>query len=216
MLCYKNGSLAREKVRDEHANEDWVRFNELVATTPPGNEGYWGLYFPLPEIIPSNVIGDFYFKSEEGLVAPVPVETLPGSAHPRAILESQLLSIRARVAAILQQEAPRLRRLVLTGGASTNPTIRQLTADLFGIPTYVAEDTSEAAAVGGALLARYTWWRSNSGSGGVTFEEIRAGDAEKMKLIAMPNEEITKVYDGLVGAYTICEDYVVRACEKAG
>jgi len=215
MLCYKNGSLAREKVRDEHANEDWARFNELVATTPPGNKGYWGLYFPLPEIIPSNVVGDFYFKSEEGLTAPVHVEMLPGSAHPRAILESQLLSIRARVAAILQQDAPRLRRLVLTGGASTNATIRQLAADLFGIPTYVAEDTSEAAAIGGALLARYTWWRSNSGPG-VTFEEMRAGDAEKMKLIAMPNEEITKVYDGLVGAYTICEDYVVRACEKAG
>jgi len=65
------------------------------------------------------------------------VETLPDAAHPRAILESQLLSIRARMAAILQQDAPRLRRLVLTGGAHTKPTICQLSPDLFGIPAYV-------------------------------------------------------------------------------
>jgi len=215
MLCYKNGSLAREKVRNEYANGDWTRFNELVAATPPGNKGYWGLYFPLPEIIPPNVVGQFHFKSEDAQTPPIPVETLPDAAHPRAILESQLLSIRARVAAILQQDAPRLRRLVLTGGASINPTIRQLSADLFGIPTYVAEDTSEAAATGGALLARYAWWRSN-GSPGVSFEEMRAGDTERMKLVAEPDVEITKVYDGLVESYTPCEDFVVKACEKVG
>lgn len=212
MLCYKNGSLAREKVRNEYANGDWARFNELVAATPAGSKGYWGLYFPLPEIIPPNVVGNFYFKSQDGVTAPAPVETLPGVVHPRAILESQLLSIRARVAAILSQDAPRLRRLVLTGGASRNPTIRQLSADLFGIPAYVAEHTSEAAATGGALLARYVWWRSNNGS--VSFEETRAGDAEGMKLVAEPDEEITGVYDGLVEAYTLCEDFVVKACEK--
>ena len=50
MLCYKNGSLAREKVRNEYADGDWTRVNELVAAIPPGNKGYWGLYFPLPEI----------------------------------------------------------------------------------------------------------------------------------------------------------------------
>ena len=213
MLCYKNGSLARERVRNEYANGDWTRFNELVAATPPGNNGYWGLYFPLPEIIPPNVVGQFHFRSEDSQIPPIPAETLPDAAHPRAILESQLLSIRARVAAIMQQDAPRLRRLVLTGGASTNPTILQLSADLFGIPTYVAEDTSEAAATGGALLARYAWWRSN-GSPGMSFEEMRAGDTERMKFVAGPDAEITKVYDGLVESYTLCEDFVVKACEK--
>ncbi len=215
MLCYKNGSLAREKARDDYANGDWTRFNELVAANPPGNKGYWGLYFPLPEIIPPNVVGSFYFKSEDAHTPPTPVETLPDTVHPRAILESQLLSIRARVAAILQQDAPRLRRLVLTGGASTNPTIRQLSANLFGIPTYVAEDTSEAAATGGTLLARYAWWRCH-GRPGMSFEEMRAGDTERMKLVAEPDEEITKIYDGLVESYTLCEDFVVKTCEKVG
>ena len=116
------------------------------------------------------------------------------------------------MAAILQQDAPRLRRLVLTGGASTNPTIRQLSAELFGIPTYIAEDTTESAATGGALLARYAWWRSN-GRPGVSFEEMRAGDTERMMFVAGPDAEITKVYDGLVESYTLCEDFVVKACE---
>jgi hypothetical protein len=33
-------------------------------------------------------------------------------------------------------------------------------------------------------------------------------------LVADPDEEITKVYDGLVEAYTLCENFVVKACEK--
>ena len=212
MLCYKNGALAREKVRNEHAGGDWARFNELVTTTPPANNGLWGLYFPLPEIIPPNVVGNFYFETQDCTGSPTPISALPETAHPRAILESQLLSIRARVTAILQQDAPRLRRLVLTGGASTNPTIRQLSADLFGIPTYVAEDTSEATATGGALLARNAWWKSKDGTGD-SFEQMRAvGDAERMKLVAEPDENITKVYDGLVETYSLCEKFVVSAC----
>ncbi|KAH9042979.1 xylulose kinase-like protein [Lactarius hengduanensis] len=182
MLCYKNGALAREKVRNEHAGGDWARFNDLVTTAPPGNNGFWGLYFPLPEIIPPNVVGNFYF------------ETLEGAAN-------------------TYSNAPRLRRLVLTGGASTNPTIRQLSADLFGIPAYVAEDTSEAAATGGALLARYAWWKSKDGTRD-SFEKMRAGDAERMKLVAEPDEKITRVYDGLVKTYSLCENFVVDACNR--
>ncbi|KAH9072308.1 actin-like ATPase domain-containing protein [Lactarius deliciosus] len=213
MLCYKNGALAREKVRNEHAGGDWARFNDLVTTTPPGNNGFWGLYFPLPEIIPPNVAGNFYFDTQDGTEIPTQVGALPTTAHPRAILESQLLSIRARVTAILHQDAPRLRRLVLTGGASTNPTIRQLSADLFGIPAYVAEDTSEAAATGGALLARYAWWKGKDGTRD-SFEKMRAGDAERMELVAEPDEKITRVYDGFVKTYSLCENFVVDACNR--
>jgi xylulokinase len=216
MLCNKNGALAREKVRNEHAGGDWARFNELVTAAPPGNNGFWGLYFPLPEIMPPNVVGNFYFDTQDGTATPTQVGALPATAHPRAILESQLLSIRAHVAAIfLHQDAPRLGRLVLTGGASTNPTIRQLSADLFGIPAYVAEDTSEAAATGGALLARYAWWKSKGGTHD-SFEKMRVGDAERMKLVAEPDEKIAKVYDGLVETYSLCEKFVVNACSTVG
>ncbi|KAI0063974.1 actin-like ATPase domain-containing protein [Artomyces pyxidatus] len=207
MLCYKNGALGREHVRDRYANKDWAKFNELVEQTPPGNNGLFGLYFPRTEIIPPNVKGEYFFTVKDN--AAVPAEDLPASAHPRAILESQFLSIRSRLAAILPANAPHLHRLVLTGGSSANQTIRQLAADLFGMDAYVAEDTKEAAGTGGAVLAKFAWWRSRNGGSG-TFEEMLAGQVERMKKVATPNEAITSVYDGLIGPYRLCEEYVVK------
>ena len=48
MLCYKNGALAREQVRDQYADGHWPGSNELVEQRPVGNGGYMGFYFPLP------------------------------------------------------------------------------------------------------------------------------------------------------------------------
>ncbi|KAI0046224.1 actin-like ATPase domain-containing protein [Auriscalpium vulgare] len=210
MLCYKNGALAREHVRDRYADKDWAKFNELVEQTPPGNNGRWGLYFTRTEIIPPHVKGEFHFTVEDGIAQPLAADAFPESAHPRAILEAQFLSIRSRLAAILPAHAPPLHRLVLTGGSSANPVIRQLAADLFGMPAYVAEETKEAAGTGGALLAKFAWWRTRAGGG--TFEEMRAADVERMKLVASPNKEVTEVYHGLVEPYRVCEEEVVKIC----
>lgn len=206
MLCYKNGALAREQVRSTYTEGHWHIFNEKVETTPPGNNGYLGFYFPLIEIIPPNVHGSFFFKDGK------PVETIPDEAHPRAILESQFLSIKSRIAAILPPDSPLLHRLILTGGSSQNHTFRQLAADVFGLPTYVAE-TKEAAGHGGALLALYAWWKKKNGGVG-TFEELKDRLVEKMQLVARPRMEITSIYDGLVESYRIAEDQVVRLCSQ--
>lgn len=131
MLCYKNGALARENVRDRFAKGDWDVFNELVEATPPGNGGYLGVYFPDPEIIPPNIVGEYFFKFSVGQATgpiSIPIQDVPENIHPRAILESQFLSIRSRLKAILPDSAPPLQRLILTGGSSTNQTIRQLAA----------------------------------------------------------------------------------------
>jgi xylulokinase len=130
MLCYKNGALAREQVRDRCAKGDWHTFNEMVEQSPPGCRGRMGFFFPLPEIIPQNVVGNYFFETT-GLMAtgtPLPVDDIPGSLHPRAILESQLLSIRSRVERLLPKDSPHLRRLVLSGGGSANQVIRQVAA----------------------------------------------------------------------------------------
>lgn len=209
MLCYKNGALAREHVRDRDANRDWQRYNQLVESTPAGNNGHLGFYFPLPEIIPPNVLGEFLFTTKDG--HPTRVDSIPSGAHPRAILESQFLSIKSRIAAILPPNSPPLQRLIVTGGSSANQTIRQLAADLFGIPVYVAE-SKEAAGTGGAILAKFAWWKQQHGSG--TFEEMSYGDVERMRLVAEPKGEVTQVYDRLVEAYRACEDAVVDLCRK--
>lgn len=207
MLCYKNGALAREQIRDCYAAGDWDRFNQLVEVSPPGNNGYMGLYFPLPEIIPPNVIGDFFFSfgcTGHPRKATL-VDTIPVSAHPRAILESQLLSIRSRIAAILPENAQPLQRLVITGGSSTNQTILQLAADLFGMRVYVTTElgSKEASCTGGAILAKYAWCRQmNVGP----FGEM---GPNRLKCVAEPTE-VSKVYDRLLEVYRDCEEEVVR------
>nr|GAT60769.1 predicted protein [Mycena chlorophos] len=207
MLCYKNGALTREQIRDRFCEGSWDRFNADVESTPAGNNGYMGLYFPLPEIIPPNVVGDFFYKVEDNAQI-TPVENIPNDAHPRAILESQFLSIRSRIAAILPPHAPHLHRLVVAGGSSSNDTIRQLAADLFDMKVYVS-GTKQAAGMGGALLAKYAWWRAAQGDTG-TFEEMTGGEVGELKCVAEPRPEVTKVYDELVGVYQLCEEEAVK------
>ena len=217
MLCYKNGALAREQVRKEYAEGHWHIFNEHVESGKAGNEGYMGLYFPLPEIIPPNVQGTFLFKDG----SPVPSSSFPPNAHPRAILESQFLSIKSRIAAIMPSHThvkthtshTKLHRLVLTGGSSQNPTFRQLAADLFGLPTFVAE-TKEAAGCGGALLALYAWWKAKPENNKKSFEELKEGlvVSEGIRKVADPDLGVSAIYNEIVEAYRQCEEQVVDLC----
>ncbi|KAI0858938.1 xylulose kinase-like protein [Xylaria cubensis] len=81
MLCYKNGGLAREKVRDalpKPADDDdddekdpWANFNKAVLSTPPldtckdGDDlAKLGLYFPLPEIVPNVQAGTWRYTCD--------------------------------------------------------------------------------------------------------------------------------------------------------
>ncbi|KAG2011784.1 D-xylulose kinase [Coprinopsis cinerea AmutBmut pab1-1] len=206
MLCYKNGALARENIRNKYAKADWAEFNKLVESTAPGCSGHMALYFPLPEIIPPGVQGEHCFSISESKAVKT-VENIPDQAHCRAILESQFLSIRSRIAAMLPPDAPHLRRLVISGGSSANPVIRQIAADIFGMDVYVSS-TKEAAAMGGALLAKYSWWRAQKNSG--TFEDMTGGEPAGTTRVATVRGEVSKIYDGLVDVYTRCEEEVVR------
>lgn len=203
MLCYKNGALAREYVRDHHATKHWHTFNELVQSTPPGNDGYIGFYFPLYEIIPSNVVGDYFFHNGK------PVESFPDQKyHPRAILESQLLSIKSRVLSILPHDTHPLRRLLLTGGGSVNEVICQMAADVLNLDAYIAE-SKEGGSVGGALLALFAWWKQQGNAGGL--EELRAElKMEGFKLVAKPDQDRADIYEDMVGLYRKCEHRVVE------
>jgi xylulokinase len=51
LICYKNGSLAREKIKDKF-NLDWEEFSRVLQKTPPGNTGKIILPYFLPEIVP--------------------------------------------------------------------------------------------------------------------------------------------------------------------
>jgi xylulokinase len=42
LLCFKNGSLTRERIRDSCAESSWDIFNQLLDSTPRGNFGNMG------------------------------------------------------------------------------------------------------------------------------------------------------------------------------
>jgi xylulokinase len=211
MLCHRNGALAREQVRDCNAAGNWDRFNQLVVDSPPGNDGYIWLYFPLPEIIPPNMHGEYSFlyhdidKPHEAVLA----ESIPSIAKPRAILESQFLLVRSHIARIVPANSRPFRRLVLTGGSATNQAIQQVAADVFGMPVHVTigSESKDAACIGGAILAKYSWSRHIKGAVG-NFEEMDHGDINRLMCVAEPKEEASGLYDKLVEVFRSCEEQI--------
>lgn len=81
--------------------------------------------------------------------------------------------------------------------------------DVFGMDVYVSA-TKEAAGLGGALLAKYAWWKQSNA--GKSFEDMGAdgsNGAIALKCVAKPRLEIREVYDSLVSVYDTLEERVV-------
>ncbi|TKA37460.1 putative D-xylulose kinase A, partial [Friedmanniomyces simplex] len=156
MLCYKNGGLAREQIRDQlpgaaAASRSWDRFNEVALATPllsqknPSDPMRLGLYFPRPEIVPNLHAGQwrYTYHPSTGALTPQPASFLPDDA--RTILESQFLSLRLRSSKLVKSEThpsnttsatkplpPQPRRVYLVGGGSANPAIARLCGEVLG------------------------------------------------------------------------------------
>lgn len=66
--------------------------------------------------------------------------------------------------------------------------------------------TKEAAGLGGALLAKYAWWKQSNAD--KSFEDMEATPIG-LECVATPRQEIRRVYDSLVGVYDTFEARVV-------
>ena len=130
-LCYKNGGLAREQVRnsllspnaesDGPTTDPWRTFNDIALATPPmdrqeeNSRLAIGLYFPRPEIVPNVSAGIHRFNYDPKHKRLYPFVSFERTPFPidnnqsitylpvdaRLILESQLLSLRLRSQSIL-------------------------------------------------------------------------------------------------------------------
>ncbi|HUC86288.1 MAG TPA: FGGY-family carbohydrate kinase, partial [Candidatus Acidoferrales bacterium] len=139
LICFKNGSLAREKIRELYKISDWKAFGALVAQRPPGNHG--GIMLPWfePEIVPRvHRPGVRRFKLEEKDAA----------ANCRAIFEGQMLSMRLHSQWMLVAPA----RILVTGGASNDRALLQVLADVMNCRVERIE-VAKSAALGAALQA---------------------------------------------------------------
>ncbi|KAI1316734.1 hypothetical protein EDD11_009550 [Mortierella claussenii] len=218
LYCAKNGSLAREKVRDQYANGDWDQFNHYLLEgrtgkdhehTPDDDEqgSRVGFYFFDREIWPP-VQGVYRFENGRS------IEEFRAKdkqrANIRAICESQFLAMRARSsqlhASLSETSAslspPGISRILATGGASSNTAILQLLSNIFGVPVVSTSANQEkqkgaGSAAWGAARKAYLYGRPSSSSRG-TDDDHGHGNRTGDKVTIEPNLDETKKYVELI------------------
>lgn len=196
MLCYKNGGLAREHIRDAinkasgtESSKSWDQFNETALTTPALGQKTssdalrLGLYFPRPEIVPNVKEGTWRFLVKDNTLSPIAPEGAQGKtedgswpipqADARAILESQFLSLRLRSQSLVTPQGAlpaQPRRVYLVGGGAVNPAIAELAGQVLGGSdgVYKLEIGGNACALGAAYKASWGVQRK----GGEAFEDF--------------------------------------------
>ena len=202
MLCYKNGGLAREKVRDKlngsADDKSWDKFNEIATKSSPLNQKddkdamKIGLFFPLPEIVPNVPAGThrfLYDASSDDLKPAGDKWPNADETDARAIVESQFLSLRLRsqnlVSAQKSSSGTELpaqpRRIYLVGGGSQNEAIATICADVLGSAegVYRLDIGGNACALGAAYKAVWGCERKK----GETFEELIGDRWDESKFV---------------------------------
>ena len=141
LICFLNGSLAREAVRREYGL-DWDAFTRALRQTEPGNGG--GLMLPYfdPEIVPR--------VARAGVVRHK-LDAADAAANVRAVIEAQALSSKIHC----RWMGVDISSLYVTGGASANIEILKVFANMHACPVHRFE-TANSAALGAALRAHYS------------------------------------------------------------
>ena len=193
LVCFKNGSLARERIRDEHGL-DWDGFSLALRDTPAGNGGAMMLPWFEPEITPSVLNpGARLYGLDPG----------DARANVRAVIEAQMMAMSIHSGWM----GSRVERIRATGGASANREILQVMADVFDAE--VVASTSKGAAVNtaclGAALRAFHAERLSSGNE-LPWEEIVAGFTDTgTQVHVSPVPAHVAAYRDLKGVYAARE-----------
>ena len=139
LICFKNGSLAREAIKEKYGLS-WESFEkDALSQTPAGNNGAMMLPFYEPEITPVIDTEGPVFSSEHHYSSDEAV---------RAVLESQFLNMRTHSDWLGVSPS----RIFITGGASENDGIAQVIANIFGVPVDRL-DVPGSATIGAGMRA---------------------------------------------------------------
>jgi xylulokinase len=190
LICFKNGSLAREKIREFYKIPDWKTFGGLVAQTPPGNSG--GILLPWieAEIVPRvNRPGIHRFDLDEKNAA----------ANCRAIFEAQMMSMRLH--SRWMNVSPE--KVYATGGASNDLALLQVMANVMNCRVLRIE-ISKSAALGAALMAAHGWLAATGKE--PKWEKLTAGFSRPVPNSEIrPDKKAAKIYGQLIEKYAACE-----------
>ncbi|KAJ1348776.1 hypothetical protein KIN20_004168 [Parelaphostrongylus tenuis] len=190
LVCFKNGSLTRERVRKQLGCQ-WNEFATLLAKTPPGNNGSIGFYFDDDEIAPRAGKGDFRYQKDSSYRE---VKEFAPEVEARALLEGQSLLKLMYARAMGCQTGKG--RLFLTGGASTNPDLQRILSDVFSMDVYTL-NVPDSAALGGAMLARYAYYSPPTSYSDyyntTNFEKVAQPDTTKSQIYENMLAEVSKL-----------------------
>jgi xylulokinase len=193
LVCFKNGSLARETVRNWYGLS-WDDFSRILLETAPGNHGKIMLPYFLPEITPLVLepgIRRFGSLTEEDVQGNV-----------RAVAEAQAMSIYLHSG----WTGPRPKCILVTAGGSENLGMLTVISQVFGAEVRSFE-VKESAALGAAVRAAHGFLHTPGRSVGWSdiFDSVVKPDAKE---VIRPNPEAVRVYqapNGLLSLYKTCE-----------
>lgn len=194
LICFKNGSLAREKVKNKF-ELTWNEFSELLTKTPPGNHGKIMLPYFFTEIVPLVLEPKVYRFGLD-------MDDVEGNV--RAIIEAQFLSMRLHSSWI--GEKPN--EIYATGGASANKEILQVAANIFNTPIRKFEIT-DSAGLGAALRAMKFYFDSIGNKkrwNEIGFKLIQNQYSE----IIEPENTYTQLYNDMLMLYKKCEEFILK------
>ncbi len=195
LVCFKNGSLARERVRDE-LGLDWAGFSRAIRETPPALGGR-GLVLPWydPEITPRVLVPGVRRRGIE-----------PGDpAMCRAVVEAQMMAMRLHTRWMEVRPAC----IYATGGASANTEILHIMADVHACPVHRFETTASAA-LGAALRAFHAAERAAGRP--VDWPDVVRGFAEPVAGSRVdPQPEAVAAYNAMEPVYAAFEQEALRS-----
>ena len=185
LLVYKNGSLAREQIRDKY-KLNWTTFTEALIKTKAGNNGGMMLPYFYPEIIP---------VVTEPKVIRKNIDESDAFANVRAIIEAQMLSSRVHSDWMNVD----IDTIYATGGASKDKEICKVMANVHKADVYNFDSTNSAS-LGSAIRALHAYYKKEKRQ--LSWAEATTGFVhvdEKNKV--SPNIEDMKVYDEMAIKY---------------
>jgi xylulokinase len=199
LTCFKNGSLARERVRDAYGLS-WNGFSEALARTPAGNYGRILLPWFEPEITPT--------VTQPGARRhQLDADDVAGNV--RGVVEGQALAM-ARHSAWMGVD---VREIVATGGASVNSQIVQVISDVFGADVF-RSSVPNSAALGAALRAFHGDAHARGES--MSWEEVVSGLADPIQATRIsPDRERHAVYEAMMPVFASFEAQALLAADGA-
>lgn len=198
LICYKNGSLARERIKDKF-NLNWDNFSEILNKSQPGNNGKVMLPYFFPEIVPQVLKPYVYrFGFDE--------HDIEGNV--RGIIEAQFLSMRLHSEWI--GEKPE--EIYATGSASSNKDILQVLANIFNTKVRMFEMV-DSAALGAAFRAAKSYYNSENKM--ISWNEIINKFMHIHKsIVVKPDKKYKELYDDMLGLYMKYENFVLKNKEN--